>query len=160
MGDGTLVVLMLRPHLRPFLHQLFAQYDMGVWSAGGKLYVDAICRVLFPHDSLYRPLFQLCWDDVQVETNGLSSYTKPLTTLISRFAHLSLPTLFLVDNRKENGLHFPSQLVIAPRLSAPAVGVERREGPRPVPDGGLPLRHRRMRRTHERQRRHSQGRRR
>ena len=114
VGDGTIVVLMLRPHLRPFLDSLFSNYDVGVWSAGGKLYVDAICRVLFPTDSHLRPLFQLCWDDVQVETNGLSSYTKPLTTLISRFTQLSLPTLFLVDNRKENGLHFPSQLVIAP----------------------------------------------
>jgi hypothetical protein len=76
--------------------------------------VDAICRVLFPPESGFRPLFQLCWDDVQVETNGLSSYTKPLTTLIARFAQLQLHLLFLVDNRKENGLHFPSQLVIAP----------------------------------------------
>jgi len=114
VGDGTIVVLMLRPHLRPFLDSLFSNYDVGVWSAGGKLYVDAICRVLFPADSHLRPMFQLCWDDVQVETNGLSSYTKPLTTLISRYTQLSLPTLFLVDNRKENGLHFPSQLVIAP----------------------------------------------
>ena len=114
VGDGTIVVLMLRPHLRPFLASLFASYDVGVWSAGGKLYVDAICRVLFPSSSACRPLFQLCWDDVQVETNGLSSYTKPLTTLLSRFAQLSLHSLFLVDNRKENGLHFPTQLVIAP----------------------------------------------
>ena len=114
VGDGTIVVLMLRPHLRPFLLSLFGHYDVGVWSAGGKLYVDAICRVLFPPESGFRPLFQLCWDDVQVETNGLSSYTKPLTTLIARYAQLQLHTLFLVDNRKENGLHFPSQLVIAP----------------------------------------------
>ena len=114
VGDGTIVVLMLRPHLRPFLVSLFASYDVGVWSAGGKLYVDAICRVLFPSTSSFRPLFQLCWDDVQVETNGLSSYTKPLTTLIARFSQLSLHSLFLVDNRKENGLHFPTQLVIAP----------------------------------------------
>jgi hypothetical protein len=114
VGDGTIVVLMLRPFLRKFLNELFEQYDVGVWSAGGKLYVEAICRVLFPAEGKLKPLFQLCWDDVQIDIPSTYSYTKPLTTISKFFPQYELPYIFLIDNRKDNGFYFPSQLVVAP----------------------------------------------
>ena len=88
---------------------------MGVWSAGGKLYVDAICRVLFPADSTFPPAVPTLLgrraggDERPVLLHQAAHYTHlPLLPIVSTH------TLFLVDNRKENGLHFPSQLVIAP----------------------------------------------
>jgi hypothetical protein len=114
VGDGTNVVLMLRPHLRKFLRELFHQYDVAVWSAGGKLYVDAICRVLFPSNGPLKPLFQFCWDDVQIDRTSTFAYTKPLTTISHRFPTYDLSKIFLVDNRQENGIYFPNQLVVAP----------------------------------------------
>ena len=111
VGDGTIVVCMFRPGLRAFIADVFQHFDVGVWSAGGKLYVDAICRVLFPPTSKHRPMFQLCWDDVQADYQH--SYTKPLTLLTQRFPALQLHQLILVDNRRENGVHFPTQFVLA-----------------------------------------------
>jgi len=42
VGDGTLVVAHLRPHMWNFLRSLFEQFNVAVWSAGGRLYVDNV----------------------------------------------------------------------------------------------------------------------
>lgn len=117
VGDGTLVITVLRPHCHTFLSALFDKYDVGVWSAGGRTYVESICKVIFPQEVVnYKPMFEMCWEDVQVEqTNGAGvSYTKPLTTITSRLTSVSLNHLILIDNRPENACYFPNQLVHVP----------------------------------------------
>jgi len=117
VGDGTLVICVLRPHCHQFLAQLFEKYDVGVWSAGGRTYVESICKVLFPQEFVsYKPLFEMCWEDVQVEqaNNGGITYTKPLTTITNRLTEVSLNHLILIDNRPENACYFPNQLVHVP----------------------------------------------
>jgi len=117
VGDGTLVICVLRPHVHSFLSSLFEKYDVGVWSAGGRTYVESICKVLFPQEFVsYKQIFEMCWEDVQVEpaNNGGITYTKPLTTITNRLAQLSLNHLILIDNRPENACYFPNQLVHVP----------------------------------------------
>jgi hypothetical protein len=116
VGDGTIVVAHLRPHLWDFLSNLFKQFNIAIWSAGGRLYVDNMCRLLFPKGTP-QPIFSLCWDDCHLEQTPHTAhyvYTKPMHCLTSKFPDLSLSHLILIDNRKENGFHYPNQIVHCP----------------------------------------------
>lgn len=115
VGPNVRLTLQIRPHLWTFLAQLFDQYTVGVWSAGGDEYVKGICRFLFPAERGLHPVFQLNWHDCVLEDYPLHyCYTKSLDIIARRFPHLATHLLILVDNRVENAYHFPAHLVHVP----------------------------------------------
>ena len=119
--DESHVIVQVRPYLWSFLDDLFASYNVGVYSAGSANYVHRICRFLLTPRALSRApacfLFELCYDHLQHEASPELArslfYTKPLHAIVRQCPHLELDArrLLLVDNREENGFHYRRQLV-------------------------------------------------
>jgi len=107
VGQDEYVFAVLRPGMWKFLRTLSQQYNIGIWSAAGSLYVKNMCKFLFPEEAI-QPIIQLSWEDCTVDL--MHVYSKPLHTPSQRL-NQPIDNLILVDNRKENGHHFPDHFV-------------------------------------------------
>jgi TFIIF-interacting CTD phosphatase-like protein len=77
-----------RPYLNDFLDYIFEHYDVGVWSAGNKIYVDKNIDYIFGEKkSLLKFVYTLdnCDREYILNNNGkeILVYTKPLSKLYS-----------------------------------------------------------------------------
>ena len=131
IGDplGRVAILQIRPGLWSFLPQLVKWYNVGVCSAGGRIYVANLCRVIFGRLKI-RPIFQLdyesgCYEEPQFVTHPSTgeklinalfkhAYTKRLDQIVRYYPFCVLNKTLLMDNRQENGAHHPWQLVHVP----------------------------------------------
>jgi hypothetical protein len=130
VGDGTIVTTQIRPGLWSFLRELAQVYNLGVWSAGGSLYVNACTRLVF--DYLNIPLcitysFDKCRVKQQLRDSLFPSYdsgagipTKPLNVIQeTTIPSFDVSKAILFDNRKENAVDFPLQYVEVPDFFEP-----------------------------------------
>lgn len=113
------IVVQLRPYIWPFLQHLLQYYLVGIWTAGDHSYMKYVCDLLFPHNTT-QPVFCMNWTDCQQEKTSWQYcqcvYTKPLNVIARKFPQLQYSTAILVDNRMENGIRYPNQLVVAPEF--------------------------------------------
>jgi hypothetical protein len=106
------IIVCVRPQMWEFLDDLFAsEYNVIVWSAGETDYVNRISQLLFTEIGRC-PLMALSRQYCVPDERFL--YTKPLSVMRSLFPHVNLHSFVLVDNRAENGAHFPHQLIHVP----------------------------------------------
>jgi len=111
-GDQVLILLKLRPFLATFLEKLFTLYNVGVFSAAGRIYVENVCKIIFPHEKL-QPIFFLSNEHCRY----LGSIpTKPLNSIPNYVCgyKFDVTRMILLDNCKDNALYFPKQFVHAP----------------------------------------------
>lgn len=113
---GTQVhVCQIRKGMWSLLENLISHhFNIVIWSAGELNYVEAVCNLIFG-ELKHRPLMVLCRNHCCIEspTSAYASlvYTKPLSMLKSHLSIMPIESCLLVDNRKENGVYFPNQLL-------------------------------------------------
>lgn len=90
------------------------RYNIVIWSAGELDYVNAVCNLIFG-ELKHTPLMVLCRNHCSIESPSSPYasllYTKPLSMLKLHLPIMPIEYCLLVDNRKENGVYFPNQLV-------------------------------------------------
>lgn len=117
-GSGTVDIYagQVRPYCRDFIDYLKEhKYNIAVWSAGQKRYVDEIVKLLFPYND-FQPLVVYNYDDCNTE-EGDDNLKKPLDKLFkdkrikgifnekNTFVLDDIPDTFSLNHK--NGIEIP-----------------------------------------------------
>lgn len=103
LRDGDFVWGIKRPHIDKFLDFCFSHFIVGIWSAGGKEYVEKVCAALFAGKK-YKPAFIFSrpqCDEVTDEVTGKSDLWKPLRTVYRKFPDFNEKNTWFVDDNRD-----------------------------------------------------------
>lgn len=101
----------VRPNLFVFLNRCIDMgYDIGVWSAGVKEYVNSISDMLFSHIDI---VFKFCRDQCLIlPINGKETITKPLDLIWDIHDEYSADNTVVIDDLKSMHIFYPDNLLV------------------------------------------------
>ena len=85
-----------RPYLEEFFDYCFANFEVGVWSAGDDSYVKMLCDQLFVKKN-HKPLF--VWGRSKC-FKFKDEYLKPLERIFEEFPHIDRHNTLIIDDKE------------------------------------------------------------
>lgn len=112
--DGEFMWGFIRPFAHDFISLLQKYYNIGVWSAGLRDYVEKIVSILFVQPPVFVWSREDC-EDVYLPSENQVVKKKPLTKLYNHFPCLNRTNSLIIDDRDDvcdentsNHIHIPS----------------------------------------------------